>query len=349
MGGLPMVKATFQIFAGIVLLMAVLLVSGFTYEQVQMARDRERYPPPGKLVDIGGRRLHLFCKGSGDGPTVVMETGAGDGSYRFWAIQDKVGEFAHVCVYDRAGLGWSDPAPEGRSLEQRANDLHALLAKANVQRPFVLVAHSLGGLPVRLFARDHRDEVAGLVLIDVSEEGLNYGPISKEINPQLDKFIDVLQEADWSARFGLLTVFQQFHPELASPAGLPENAKAMFARPDTFRVARDDIIAVSRLVPLSMQAPGGFGGPLGDLPIAVVNHGIVPPTAPKGMREAILQSQERLAALSSNSTKVIATKSRHYIYVDEPEIVIDAIRQVHTAARDGTRLHGPLPPATGGG
>src|SRR6266446_1502133 len=82
-GGLPMIKIGFQVFTGFILLTATLLVGGFTYEQIKLARDRERYPSPGRLVDIGGRRLHLLCKGSANGPTVVMETGAGDGSYRF--------------------------------------------------------------------------------------------------------------------------------------------------------------------------------------------------------------------------------------------------------------------------
>jgi pimeloyl-ACP methyl ester carboxylesterase len=318
-----------------------LAVGGFTLEQIKLSRDRERYPPPGKLIDIDERRLHLLCKGEGTGPTVVMETGAGDASYKFWPIQDKVAEFARVCVYDRAGVGWSEPAPEGRSLEQRADELHKLLTEANVQPPFLLVAHSMGGFIVRLFARDHRNEVAGLVLIDASEEGLNFGPIVKTFQPQTDQFINVLGEAEWSARFGLLSLFQRFHPELESPPGLPENAKAMYFH--QFRVARDDLITSSRLVPPSMQEPGGFGGPLGNLPMAVIIHGIFPPTAPKGMPEALLQSQERLAALSSNSIKITAKNSRHYIYVDEPDVVIDAIRRVHAAARDGERLASPLP------
>jgi pimeloyl-ACP methyl ester carboxylesterase len=107
----------------------------------------------GKLIEIDGRRrLHIICEGDSAGPTVVMEAGAGDGSYRFWDIQHRISKFARVCVYDRAGLGWSDPAPEGRSLEQRANDLHTLLIRGKILPPYVLVAHSMGGLIVRLFA-----------------------------------------------------------------------------------------------------------------------------------------------------------------------------------------------------
>lgn len=315
-----------------------LLAFGFTYERVKLARDYTRYPAPGALIDIGGRRLHILCKGKTVGPTIVMETGAGDGSYRFWNIQDKIADFARVCVYDRAGLGWSDPAAEGRSLQQRANDLHALLDKASVAPPYILVAHSMGGLIVRLFTRDHQNEVAGLVFIDVSEEGLNYGPLAAEINPQTERFEGVLKEAEWAAQFGLLPLFQKFHPELGSPTGLPENAIAMFSRPGTFRAARDDLIDMTQLVPPAMQKPRGFGGPLGDLPVAVIVHGIIPPTAPPNMRAALLGSQERLAALSSNSTKIIAKNSHHYIYLDEPNVVIDAIRRVYSAARDRARL-----------
>jgi pimeloyl-ACP methyl ester carboxylesterase len=335
-----MVKIAARVFFGLALLCAVLLAAGFTYEQITLFRDGERYPAPGQLVDVGGRRMHILCRGAAPGPTIVMETGAGDSSYRFWAVQQEVAKFARVCVYDRAGLGWSDSTGEGRSLEDREADLHALLKAANVPPPYVLAAHSMGGLLVRLYARDHRDEVSGMVLISVSEEGLNYGPLAAELNPQTDRFTDVLKEAEWAAQFGLLPLFQKLHPELNSTGGLPENAVAMYARPGTFRMARDDIITNTHRVPPAMQQPGGFGGPLGNLPLIVIQQGMVAPTVPTGLLQAESDSADRLAALSSDSVKVVAAHSRHYIYLSEPEVVIEAIRRVHAAARDATRLNG---------
>jgi hypothetical protein len=156
----------------------------------------------------------------------------------------------------------------------------------------------------------------------------------------------LLQQAEWSARFGLLPVFNKFHQDIGPTRQLPENARAMDVRPVTFRAGRDDLISIARLVPPSQRKAGGFGGSLGEIPMIVISHGLVSPGAPKGMQAAFLESSERLTALSSNSLHIVAKNSRHYIYMSEPELVVDAIRRVHAAARGGTRLNGPVPRAS---
>jgi len=125
--------------------------------------------PPGRLVDLGGHRLHINCTGRGQ-PTVVVETGLGDFSFDWILVQQRVSPQLRICTYDRGGYAWSDPGPEPRTFDQLNLELHDALARAGERGPFVLVGHSFGGGPVRTFAERYRDEVAGLVLVDTVAE-----------------------------------------------------------------------------------------------------------------------------------------------------------------------------------
>jgi pimeloyl-ACP methyl ester carboxylesterase len=147
-----------------VLVILVLLAIGGTYERI-----RESTAPAvvmrGQLVDVGPYRLHLECHGS-RGPTVILEPGAGGSAATMGLIAPAVARDSRVCVYDRAGRGWSDPAASPPDGAQIATDLHRLLARAHVPGPYVLAGHSFGGLYVRTYAAKYPDEVAGLVLVD---------------------------------------------------------------------------------------------------------------------------------------------------------------------------------------
>jgi pimeloyl-ACP methyl ester carboxylesterase len=152
------------------LLYPVLAVLGIAavgggYETVRESLDARAYPPPGQLVDVGGHQLHLNCTGSGS-PTVVLEPGQGGVSSDFAWIAPTVARHTTVCVYDRAGRGWSDAADGPQDGTQIAADLHTLLDQAHVPGPYVLAGHSFGGLYVQSFAAQFPDQVAGLVLLD---------------------------------------------------------------------------------------------------------------------------------------------------------------------------------------
>lgn len=124
---------------------------------------------PARRVDVGGYRLHLHCVGEGT-PTVVLDAGAGSTSGTWDWVVPGVREFTRVCVYDRAGLGRSDPGPMPRTSERIAVELKALLSRSGIRAPYVLGGHSFGGLNMRLYAALHPDEVAGLVLVDATPE-----------------------------------------------------------------------------------------------------------------------------------------------------------------------------------
>jgi pimeloyl-ACP methyl ester carboxylesterase len=147
--------------------LAVLAIAalGGGYETVRESLDARAYPMPGQLIDVGGHRLHLLCTGSGS-PTVVLEPGGGASSSDFGWIAPAVARDTTVCVYDRAGRGWSDPADGREDGAHIAADLHTLLQRAHIPGPYVLAGHSFGGLYVQSFAAQFPDQVAGMVLLD---------------------------------------------------------------------------------------------------------------------------------------------------------------------------------------
>jgi pimeloyl-ACP methyl ester carboxylesterase len=149
--------------------LVVLGLVGASYEAIAPAGDARRYPAPGQLVDVGGERLHIQCVGAGS-PTVVLDAGLGGSSLDWSLVQPELGRTTRVCAYDRAGMGWSDPGPQPRTPSQIADELHTLLTNAGISGPYVLVGHSLAGKNVRLFALQHPEQVAGMVLVDARSE-----------------------------------------------------------------------------------------------------------------------------------------------------------------------------------
>ncbi len=138
---------------------------GGGYQTVAESLDRRTHQAPGQLVDVGGHRLHLLCVGSGT-PTVILESGLGEGAAYWGWISNAVAHETRVCAYDRAGRGWSDPVATSQDGVAVATDLHILLDRAHVNGPFVLVGHSSGAEYVRIFAGRYSEQIAGMVLLD---------------------------------------------------------------------------------------------------------------------------------------------------------------------------------------
>ena len=145
-------------------MVVVLPLAGVIYQFVATRIDEYRYPVRGELVDVGDYSLHLYCTGEGGAPTVVMDSGLGGTVLDWQLVQPEVAQFARVCTYDRAGMGWSERGGQPRTSQQFVEELHALLSNAGVEGPYVLIGHSLGGVNMQLFASHYPDEVAGMVL-----------------------------------------------------------------------------------------------------------------------------------------------------------------------------------------
>ena len=191
--------------------MLALASLGGGYETVREALDANAYPMPGQLIDVGGHRLHLHCTGSGS-PTVVLEPGGGEMSSNLGWIAPAVARDSRVCVYDRAGRGWSEPAATAQDATQIAIDLHTLLQRGHVPGPYVLAGHSFGGLYVLTFAARFPDEVAGMVLVDSTapRSAAQPGAASPDDGGSYDVLGRVSALMSVPARFGLARLYGQF-------------------------------------------------------------------------------------------------------------------------------------------
>jgi len=324
-----------MVVLGSLLLLVATLLLGIVFEQIQEWRDFRRFPPPGRIVDVDGRAMHLFCQGEGDGPTIVIEQGAGSPSIFWWPVQRALAKAARVCTYDRCGYLWSAALGKGRSITARVEDLRALLMNSGLPGPFVLVAHSYGGLLLGQLARRYPELIAGVVFVDVPDERVIYGGRYLEQSKRMLSIIGIMA---FAARFGLLRVF---NPMLA---GLPAEftasdiatLKSLAARPGFLAAMVDDFGSMGRATAEERQSPAP--GSLRGAPISVVSHGVPFPAPYDALNEGWEEGQARLAALSTNSELVIAEKSSHMIPFEQPDVVIGAIARVHAAARDGARL-----------
>lgn len=142
---------------------------GALYQLISEARDKSKLPPPGKLVDVGGHRLHINSIGEGS-PVVVMDAGGASSSLSWSLVQPEIAKFTRVCTFDRAGRGWSDPGPKPQSSQQIVEQLDTLLSNEKIEGPYIMVGQSFGGQNVRLYASEYPDKVAGLVLVDSAHE-----------------------------------------------------------------------------------------------------------------------------------------------------------------------------------
>jgi len=161
------------LIAGSITLVGAAL-TGAAFPWIVTRKEMAATPPPGRLVDIGGYRLHLWCVGAGE-PTVILETGLGGSSVDRGFVQPDVAGFSRVCSYDRAGMGYSDPGPAPRTARRIARELAALVDSSGINGPLVLVAASIGGYAARVFTSEYHDRVAALVRIETTRTTCGLG------------------------------------------------------------------------------------------------------------------------------------------------------------------------------
>jgi pimeloyl-ACP methyl ester carboxylesterase len=301
--------------------------------------------PQGKLVDLGGYRLHIKCSGHG-GPTVVVENGLGDFSFDWILVQNRVANFARVCTYDRAGYAWSDPGPKPRSFDQLNLELHEALAKLGERSPYVMVGHSFGGPVVRNFALKYPKEVAGVVFVDAAFEGQRVGIGGKQ-TIQLGKNAPnravppphlMLRDSDRSARREA-SKDETHGPLDAMYKVLPANEQGlqMWAqRLATTEEAEDSQREWSEVI-FAKWLTRPQGGTLGKIPVLVLarseggyEKGL--DVSAEQMERERKEGQLLLTRLSSNS-KLTYLHSGHNMELEAPDGVANAIRQVVEAVR----------------
>lgn len=288
-------------------------------ERRAVRRDRELHEPAGSLVDIGGRRLHLVHD-EGPAPTVVIEAGGQAPAAVYRHLHDAIATFAAVCSYDRAGIGWSDPPPASRSFDAMADDLHDVLRAGRVPGPYVLVGESFGGLVVRCFAQRHRDEVAGVILVDAAEEVHAFSRLA-----QLRSQARAAQAASWAARLGIVRTLVRRSPTLDTlPVDVRQEVIANLSRSTHWRMAAVELDAYLASPP-SRRGAGGFGD-LGDLPLTVIRHGRPLTGRAASLESGWAEAQDRLVSLSSRGELIVAEEAGHQISLERADVVIGAVR-----------------------
>jgi pimeloyl-ACP methyl ester carboxylesterase len=307
-------------------LLAVASISG-GYETVAEAVDASAHPMAGQLIDVGGHSLHLRCTGSGS-PTVVLEPGGGEMSADLGWIAPAVAGDTRVCVYDRAGRGWSQPASARQDGTQIATDLHALLHRGNVAGPYVLAGHSFGGLYVQSFAALYPDEVVGMVLIDSTAPKPRPSSAATDAGDSYNIMGRVSALASSSARFGLGRLYGQFDWGSLPPA-FRDEARASVAKAGQLGSTIDEYVAANS----SMEQAATLVT-FADKPLIVL-------TAGSGSAADWPAKQDAMATLSTNSAhRVIAGASHAALLTDEKYAAVTtrAILDVVTSVRSATPL-----------
>jgi len=293
----------------------------------QTAAAAQNSPAPlGKLIDVGGYRVHLYCIGAGS-PAVVI-VGAGY-SFDWGLVQPEVAEFTQVCTYDHSGIGWSDSGPKD-SCSLRVSEIHAALKNAGIKGPYVLVGHSLGGLVARVYAGRYPDEVTGMVFVDHAFS-LILRPTrpgdAKIPPPPVTPTAPMLLNSGGGRAIGL-----EDDPNFSK---LPQRDRELHL----WAIAQTrDQMALQSNHEVSMEcAPQAEAiakehtQTLGDKPLVDVSTDMM--RSPE-----YIKFQTDLLSLSRNSKEIIAEKSDHFVIIDRPDVVIDAIRQVVQSVHNSAKL-----------
>jgi pimeloyl-ACP methyl ester carboxylesterase len=320
----------------------IALVATITISAPLLA-EKSTPKPIGKMVDLGGHRLHVNCSGAGS-PVVVVENGLGDFSFDWILVQERVAKYARICTYDRAGYAWSDPGPKPRTFAQLNLELHDALEKLGEKGPFVLVGHSYGGPVMINFANQYPNDTAGLVLVDSAHEGMRVGVGGKqtirlganaqprEIPPPHEE----MAETDRASSHGgdpapvkldrlykhlpvreqKLQLWAQGQPSLEDAENSQREWSEVYfaqwlAKPGEGSLGKLPVVVLSR-------AEGGYTEDL-DVPAAQ-------------MEQERKEGQVKLFRLSTNSRQFIL-RSGHNMELEAPEDVSGAIRRVVDAIR----------------
>lgn len=325
----------FRIISILMLVVLILVLGTAVAGAIAKSNLVKQYPIPGQLVDVGGYKLHINCVGEGS-PTAILEAGLGDFSLLWAYVQPEVARFTRVCSYDRAGYGWSEPSPYPRTANTMVEELHALLVNAKVEGPYVLVGHSLGGVLVRGFAHNYPDEVVGMVLVESAheEQFIRYPEsvlkVSQEIAGQFRMFA-------FLSSTGVLALAPQNIPNRGLPDDVLAQYRAILATTRYFETHLDELNALegsyAEVLALHMTS-------FENLPLIVLSRGhwdaipLLSDADNQRLWKVWQEMQSELVALSSESKQIIAEQSGHHIQLDQPDLVIDAVRETVDAIRN---------------
>jgi len=308
--------------AALALTIVAAVSAGVLYQSRAAAKDRRNFPPPGRLVSVGGLRMHLVVSGKrhGQEPTVVLETGLGSMSSAWGWVQPEVAKFARVVSYDRAGLGWSEADPQPPSGERAARRLHDLLQASGIEGPYLLVGHSMGGLLVRLFNDFYPEEVAGIVLLDPCHPDQQLR--SRALREHMAAGFRMLKTVPLLARIGFVRATDYLDEQ---SRGLPPKqvaeARVFLCSYDHLKTTNDDAANWDCLCAQVRRTRKLEGKPLTVL------------TAGRGMKAGALELQQELARLSSRGKQLVVQGADHVTLVTHREHALTVVAEIRRMYR----------------
>jgi pimeloyl-ACP methyl ester carboxylesterase len=316
-----------RIGLGLVALVILLLITGFIFERISR-NDAEKIKPDGNFVEVDNHRLHYYKKGNG-GPTVVFETAFDPAGHLQWFhIQQELPKTYTTVSYDRAGILWSERGQNPKSGKEMAKDLHLMLEKSNVPKPYILVGHSFGGTLVRFFVDQYPEEVAGVILVDSQ-----YPDDKRYLSPELYKMVNQGLPSGFlkfANNFGLARLmFKGMFPNVRQyeyqnsimPALLYKSADAVLEEQDHMASIKKEASKIRSF---------------GNIPLLVLtaadkkryDSSIKNEKLKIEMIDAWNKMQQDLLSLSTDSKQISVPNSGHYINQDQPEVVEKAINDI---------------------
>ena len=297
------------------------------------------FATPQLRVDIGGRKLNLYCSGAGK-TTVLFDSPSGDGGWSWFKVQPEVAKHTRACVYDRAGYGFSDPASRPNTSDNAVEDLHKALAKAGVKPPYLLVGNSLGGGNAQVYAYRHPDEVKGLVLVEPQTED-ETTRLNKASGGMIGKVYDMVKQNDDDCLRAAAKGFKPGGEALANCIGNPADYYGPVIGPQVLKTMKTTAYWRTRVdeykaIPTSDNQLRALRKPFGDLPLLVLTRGVSPYAIPDKPQSAINKAMEdenekihkELAALSTKGAQRVVAGAAHGIQGDQPAAVTAAVLEI---------------------
>jgi pimeloyl-ACP methyl ester carboxylesterase len=314
--------------------LGMLPATGALYQYISTKYENYQYPPIGKMIDVGGYKLHINDKGSG-GPTVILDAGIGCNSLDWALVQPEIAKFARVCSIDRAGSAWSEASSKPRTSEVIVDEMRTLLKKSNIPGPYILVGHSFGGLNAQLYANKYPNEVAGVVLVDSAHEDqlqrLPQDPNNKQAALLKQKVLLLTL-----SRFGVVRLLHSLPQAKKQVEIFPENIRSLYFSQKQQTKHLKTMLEESENLEESLNQLKQAENKIRNKPLIVISAGKAPTPQEVGlsqedtdkMTSAWRELQKDLASKSTKSHHIIAEDSGHMIPQHQPKIIVDAVQSM---------------------
>ncbi|MBI3170918.1 MAG: alpha/beta hydrolase [Chloroflexi bacterium] len=306
------------------------LVLSTGWQSLASAADLKRYPPPGQMVDVGGHHLHIHCMGTGE-LTVILEAGMSGWSTDWVLVQPEIAKITRVCAYDRAGYGWSEAGLGPRDSRQVATELHVLLSESGIDGDIILVGHSLGGLFAQYYAWTYPQQIAGIVLVDSvhPEQSLR---MKEDVRKKYEGNLKTLTlMTSVLAPTGLLRLAGQSETIIAGklPDEYQDMVRSLGFQSKAYQALNEEMASFEQ-----SQAEVQDSEALLDIPLAVISSSSLQDFPPGFSGDYMKNLWDELQTdLNKSATlpQVVAVNGGHYIHIDQPELVIQAVTKMVNA------------------